>query len=194
MRTFKKDLSLVGLLIMAALLLTSCASVPLGTLLKFSTFDEDDFSAINPQALSVRIFLQDPAKLSDAPVSLSLLLETAGEPIMGDYEMQAFRTWRDEISGGLFAADIEGSMYQFELTQEQVILFRQLQKDLSNLEINHITFTTAFRLDRSINYSDQIKVWVFLAMDEKADYITLIEGASLDVEQRYTDDTGSTTE
>ena len=174
--------------------IASCASVPLGTLLRFSTFDEQDFAEIDPETLSVRIFMQDPAKLSDTPVSLSLLLETAGEPIMGDYEMQASRTWRDKISGGLFSADTHGNMYQFGLTPDQIILFRQLQQDLSNLEITHMTFTTSFHLDRSISYADQVKVWVFLAMDEKADYITLIEGASLDVEQRYTDDTGSTME
>ena len=174
--------------------IASCASVPLGTLLRFSAFDEQDFAEIDPETLSVRIFLQDPAKLSDTPVSLSLLLETAGEPIIGDYEMQPSLTFRDTVSAGIFSPDVQGTMHQFELTADQVTVFRQLQNELSNLEITHMTFTTSFHLDRSISYADQVKVWVFLAMDEKADYITLIEGASLDVEQRYTDDSGSTTE
>ena len=108
--------------------------------------------------------------------------------------MQPSLTFRDTVSAGIFSPDVQGTMHQFELTADQVTVFRQLQNELSNLEITHMTFTTSFNLDRSISYADQVKVWVFLAMDEKADYITLIEGASLDVEQRYTDDSGSTTE
>ena len=64
-------LKTVTFLVVTLCLLSSCASVPLGTLLKFSTFDEEDFAEINPENLSVRIFMQEPAQLGDGPVSLS---------------------------------------------------------------------------------------------------------------------------
>lgn len=195
MLSFTKRFSKISVLsVFIVCFLTSCASVPLGTLLKFSTFDEEDFAEINPEHLNVRIFMQEPAQLGDGPVSLSLLLETATGPIMGDYVMQPVNAFKDEIPGGLFSTDIPGTSYLFELTPDQILRFRELQQSLLNRQIEHMTFNTDFPLGSIEKGQDAIYVWIYMAMDEKADYITLIEGARIEVQWPDSDDTGSTME
>ena len=175
-------LKTVTFLVVTLCLLSSCASVPLGTLLKFSTFDEEDFAEINPESLSVRIFMQEPALLGDGPVSLSLLLETATGPIMGDYAMQPVNTYSDTLDGGLFSADIPGTTYLFELTPDQITMFRELQHQLQNRKVDQLTFSTDFPLDAIDQHQKDIHVWVFMALDEGGNYVTLIDGARVEVQ------------
>lgn len=194
LRFTKRFSKISALSVFVVCFITACASVPLGTLIRFSTFDEQDFAEINPEHLKVRIFIQEPAQLGEGPVSLSLLLETAAGPIMGDYIMQPVSSYPDEVSGGLFSADIPGTSYLFELTPDQSVRFRELQQALLHRQIEHMTFNTDFPLGSIEKGQDDISVWVYMAMDEKADYITLVEGARIEVQWPDSDDTGSTME
>jgi len=162
------------------LMFSACASVPLGTMLRFSTFDEEDFAAIDPQQLSVRIFLADPQAIGEGPVFLNLLLETSGQPFIGNYQMAPSRSFRDEQSSGWFGPAVTGTTYQFELTPAQVLEFRRLQQEMLNTAVEHMTISVNF--PPLTTDPEEARVWVFLALDDKRDYITLVDGARVQID------------
>ena len=75
-----------AVLLLLCLWLGGCVSIPLSTIVRMSTFDEQDFVALNPDVVRVRITLPQVFKLDAGQSSLGVKITSPAGVHYGDWQ------------------------------------------------------------------------------------------------------------
>lgn len=160
--------------------LTSCANIPLGTMLKLSSFDDDTFLALKPEDLNSKIHLDKPFTINLNKTSLSLILVTLDGEIKYDFPLKLKSKRTVQAENGWLSSIPERTEYIFVLSRKAIDSFIELQQAMRYKPTKNTRFIIKTRFNDTSTKPSNIYMSIFIKLD-KDDYITLIDRASVEV-------------
>lgn len=176
-RLLMSRLSMVAL----TLVLASCTSIPLSTMLEFRSFGEEEFLNLQPEHIEAKIQLDEPARADVAQTRLAVILTT--EQSVRSYQFPLVLISEQHIASerGLFSQKPAKNQYSFKLSDEAVENFRTVQEDVQRHESMDFEFTVNSSMDELPEHIDEVRLSLFLKLSEDSEFITMFRNAKLKI-------------
>ena len=171
-------------LILAAILVvsTGCTSVPLSTIAKMSTFDWQDFNALNASELEVQITIPQGFKLNIDNSWLGVDIGSDNNHHSGRFLLKSLEVVKTYKDIGLFHDDAAVTRYTLALADASLFDFKRLQDYLSTHKAKDVAIRVVPKIKKYPHDLDKIQIWIDLKLSQKEGYFTLIDGADLSLE------------
>ena len=168
-------------LILISFLLSSCASVPLSTMLEFRSFGKDDFVNIKPQALRAKIQVDEPVLVDVESAELALELTT--EKGMRKFKFPLILLRQEKIApvAGFFSKSAGKTEYTLKLSDEAVKNFSATQQIIQDEKSGKLNFSVKTGYQKFPIEINEIGLSVFLKLSEERGFVTLFDNVKLDV-------------
>ncbi|MBY6187737.1 hypothetical protein KUV89_14035 [Marinobacter hydrocarbonoclasticus] len=175
-----------GMVGLCLLVLTGCMSVPISTMVRMAGFDRDDFLALEPQALRLKLTLdQDvPVQLAATRLELGAELDSGQQQLFaGSVQQEDYREY--QIEGSWFSREPQ-PRYQYLLALDEAgeAAIRDFQRVLREEEVASASLNV--RLDLDDNFDKTVLVTVEVKLSEREGFFTLLDEATFEPE-RYRD-------
>ena len=168
------------LLISLALCLTACANIPIATMLKFSSFDEDSFRALNSAVIKAKVDLSAPHTLNLEQTRLALIMETPSGFRNFDFPLVLEEQATLKEEAGFFSAAKDYTQYTFRVSEEGIQNFATIQQELGpNSEGEH-SFSVGTGFNEAPTEGDAIVFSIHLQLTATDDFITVIDHAEVE--------------
>ncbi|WP_423186690.1 hypothetical protein ACO1PK_00275 [Alishewanella sp. d11] len=168
-------------LIIIIFLLSSCASVPLGTMLEFRSFGKDDFVNINPQVLRAKIQVDEPVLIDVESTELALELTTAKGMRKFKFPLILLRQEKIAPVAGFFSKSAGKTEYTLKLSDEAVKNFSATQQIIQDEKSGKLNFSVKTGYQKFPSEINEIGLSVFLKLSEEKGFVTLFDNAKLEV-------------
>jgi hypothetical protein len=172
---------LAVLLVVAAL--PGCMSVPIATIAKLSSFDETQFTQLDPTALRVRVSM--PAEFVLDPDATRLVTTvTFGETKRhDDFRLERVSLRPSSRKGGLFSADVPVASYELRLVPASVAAFRAMQVLAKPGNVKGLDMNVQVSLKDAPQGAQELRVWVDILRDPAEGWVTLIDGGTIEIDK-----------
>jgi hypothetical protein len=179
-------MAVAGLL---AMLVAGSASIPISTMLKLSSLDQQDLVQLDPAGVRVRVAVPVGFEIDVSEARLTLdLLDKSGKRDKGVFDLSLLRKHAAERSGGLFRGDVPVTVYDLALRPAAVTRFRQAQRFALENEIKEINFGVNFKFAAVPENARSVRFWADLRLRESGSYMTLIDGGEIKFEFEQDED------
>ncbi|RUO25552.1 hypothetical protein CWE09_02110 [Aliidiomarina minuta] len=167
--------------ILISALLSSCASVPLGTMLEFRSFGKEDFVSIQPQDLRAKIHVDEPVRADVESAELALALTT--EKGMREFKFPLLLLSEEKIApvAGFFSKSAGKTEYTLKLSDEAVKNFIATQQNIQDEKSGKLNFSVKTGFEKFPSEITEIGLSVFLKLSEEKGFVTLFNNAKLEV-------------
>ncbi|SNY43172.1 hypothetical protein SAMN06297280_0543 [Arsukibacterium tuosuense] len=167
--------------IVIAILLSSCTSVPLGTMLELRSFGKDDFIKIQPQDLRAKIQVDEPVRADIDSAELTLELTTEKGLREFKFPLLLVDELNIEPMTGLFSKSAGKTEYILKLSNEAVKNFIATQQIIRDEQSGRLSFSVATGFEKFPSEITEIGLSVFLKLFEEKDFITLFDNAKVEI-------------
>ena len=167
--------------ILISVLLSSCASVPLGTMLEFSSFSKKDFVQIQPQHLKAKIQVDEPVRADVESAELALELTT--DKGMREFKFPLLLLREERISpvAGFFSTSAAKTEYTLKLSDEAIKNFITTQQIIQHENSGKLSFSVTTGFEKLPSEITEIGLSVFLKLSEEQGFVTLFDDAKIEV-------------
>ncbi|WP_347692899.1 hypothetical protein [Rheinheimera fenheensis] len=167
--------------ILVAALLNSCASVPLGTMLEFSTFGKEDFVALEPLEIRAKIHVDEPV-LADV-ASAEMVLELTTDEGIRAFTFPLLLLSEEKIAPqvGFFSRSVGKTEYTLKLSDEAVKNFIATQRIIQDEQTGSVSFSVTTGFQQFPSNMTEIGLSVFLQLSEEEGFVTLFDAAKLNI-------------
>lgn len=167
--------------ILISVLLSSCASIPLSTMLEFRSFGKDDFIAIKPHELRAKIQVDEPVR-ADVD-GAEIVLERTTEKGLREFKFPLLLLSELKISPvvGYFSTSAGKTEYTLKLSEEAVKNFAATQQIIQDEQSGSFSFSVNTDFEKFPSEVNQIGLSILLMISEKQGFVTLIDNANLEV-------------
>lgn len=177
------------LVLLLASLVTACASIPLGTLLRFASYDWEDVVAT--EASEVRAALLLPADVvvdTDSPALGVELADDNGAPTFSGTARLALQESGRFVGEPLPRADQDATWYVFALDDDGISQFRQFQRRVETLREAggdpSVTLAVKWRFEQ-VGERKTVPVSIWLKLDDADGWFALAKNAELELGKRH---------
>ena len=163
--------------------LSSCASIPLSTMLKFSTYQMSDFVALQPEVIKAKLVVDEPVRVDIEKVDLTLEIEVQQQSRIYKFPLLLIEQHSIPAQESWLSADDAKTEYTFKLSAESVANFREVQRSLMNSQGGkfNLSVNSGFAtLPAEVQF---IKLSIFLKLKQDEDYIAIFEDVSIEVKR-----------
>ena len=168
--------------VFTVLLITSCGSMPLGSMLKVASLNENDLLNIRPEQVRTRITLSEPAQLKTRDVRLVLQFEFKGETKREYQFLLNLLNERRVEENCLFCSVESRNLYEFKLSDESISEFKKYQREfLKYGRPEQYQWTVYYYLKHKPKANEEIDLDLELKFADTQDYFYLLKGASVEV-------------
>ena len=171
------------LVIIHCLILCSCTSIPIGTMLKFSSFDESSFLKLDPNELKAKIHIDKPIGINISETTLSLTLITEKGKVIQSYPLKKYAVKTLPAESGWISSIAERTEYELVLTEEAIENFNIIQLKMRTEKPTGFKFGVDAILKDVPQEMRDVTLSIFVKLSDNSDYITLIDNASLEIER-----------
>ena len=169
------------LVVLLSVFLVGCASIPLGTLLEFRSFDEQDFIDINPSVIRAKIHLDQPVRIDPSQTLMTLRLETSKGVISDQFSLRLLAENTIPAEQGLFFDTAAKSEYLLALDDDALASFKRVQSEINNQQSGKFRLAVSTDLEGVPRSVDTIQFSIFIKLKEESNYITLVDEAELEI-------------
>jgi hypothetical protein len=161
----------VILLAILAFALAACGAIPLATIARFSGFDEQDFAALDPAALRVRVSVPEGFAIDVAQVRLAARVGFEGYS----------RTERFDLTSVGETRAVKGRVVTetLRLADRSQGGFRELQRAARASKAREIHLDVNVALRAAPKGARSVKVWIEMRLSPGEGYVTLIDGGTI---------------
>ena len=149
-------------------ILASCASVPLSTLLRMSSFSEKKFVGLQPDEIGIKIRLPEGFALDVANSRLAIEVASNAGVHTAAFDL--------EQTGLQLRPGVE---YELQLTAQSRERFRRLQAFVAQAKVEDIAIRVMPKLASKPERARSVAVWIDLRLTQKEGYFALVDGASI---------------
>ncbi|WDE06447.1 hypothetical protein SG34_005875 [Thalassomonas viridans] len=171
--------AVVGVLLALSVMFGGCSSIPLSTMMKFSTFDESDFLEIDPRQLRARVRLEQGFTLSAEKSKLEIEIDTLKGRINYLFPLQELSAKVVTQEASLFFTPEPVTEYQLKLTGQAVSAFLALQQEIKAKKPGSYSLSVSTSLGERPENAEEVTMSVLLKLSEGDDYFTLVDNATL---------------
>jgi len=168
--------------LLLALAMDGCVSVPLSTMVRMSTFDEQDFARLDADVVRVRIKLPQEFALDAGRSSLGVKVTAAAGVHYGDFKLEQEGAQGTTLSNGMFSGSAPGTAYTLKLSAPSRSEFRKLQAFVGRGQPGEVVISVVPILSSFPRDAATVNVWIDLLLTESQGYFTLLEGAEVPME------------
>jgi len=149
-------------------ILASCASVPLSTLMRMSSFSEEKFAGLRPDDIGIKVRLPEGFALDVAHSRLAIEVASNAGTHTAAFDLE--QTGLQSRAGG---------EYELQLTAEARDRFRQLQAFVAKAQVEDIAIRVMPKLASKPERASSVAVWIDLRLAQEDGYFALVDGASI---------------
>lgn len=162
-------------------LVSSCASVPLGTMLEFHSFGKEDFVTIKPQDLRAKIHIDEPARADIETMELALELTTEKGIREFTFPLLLLREEKIAPTAGFFSKSAAKTEYTLKLSDTAVRNFVETQHIIQDQQSGSLNFSVKTSFEPFPNEITEIGLSVFLRLSEENGFVTLFDKAKVKI-------------
>lgn len=164
--------------------LTGCASMPLGTMMKLSSMDEQTLWELDPAEIRVKVAMPLGYIIDTDTAELSLrATHLTGLQAQNDFLLEVLDITQSTRSRGLLRSDIAVNEYKLALPDAAIEAFKELQKEQHSMraaqQSGGYNISVRSRFSEVPEDASSIQFWVDIKLEESADYMTLFNGATI---------------
>ena len=165
--------------------LVACSSVPLTTMLRLSSFDEQSLLTIKPSDIRAKITINDFIDIDLANTKLGLDLESSTGSLSLQFPLEKLTLTKNSAKSSFFSSTPASHTYLLQLSDEALIDFKKLQRKLQASEKNSFGVSINAQLKKNLVLTAEQKAQtVFITIEiklyETEEFFTLIEQAEID--------------
>ncbi|SET07886.1 hypothetical protein [Thalassotalea agarivorans] len=168
------------LVVLAVCALSACANIPLSTMVKYSTFDEQDFLEVNAQDVSSKVSLVGGLTLEPQGSQLGVVLDYEDNKKTFKFPLQVSKKEFFEAQEGWFSDVGPTHVYTLELTEDGIKQFRLLQNDIRQSLPKSLTLSVTANFDDSTELTEDNTISVMVRLAPQDGYTTLIDEAPIE--------------
>ena len=178
-----KNLKRTIFFIFVTLLLQSCSSVPLSSMVKLASFDESDLLNIDPNAVRARLTLTEPAELETRNVQLALRFEYAGDKEQEYAFILKPVSVSKAVKESWFSKDVLQHRYVFEIDEQSIQPFKSYQREfLKYGKPSKYYWTVYYHIKKNLPQDKISHLDLELKLAKKEDYFFLLKDAEIKVD------------
>ena len=162
-------------------LLHACASVPLSTMARMSTFDEQKFAAVRAEEVGVRIRVPKGFELDVAKSGLAITLASKAGVHESRFDLEQVGLRDVEVDAGWLSGAEPGVEYELRLRGPSQDRFRELQAFVAKARADDILIRVMPKLASSPADATAVTVWIDLRLSEAEGYFALVDGAAIEL-------------
>lgn len=164
------------------LLLGSCATVPLSTLVRMNSFNEGEFANLQPEELRVRIKLPEGFALDIGKSWFEIEIGSVEGVHNATLKLDEVLSRRVLLSTSFFKAKSPSVEYVLRLSEPSRATFRELQSFVHRAPTEEINIRVVPKLAAAPPDAIAVKVWIDLFLSEAQGYFALVDGATISLE------------
>lgn len=174
----------IATLAMLLALLCGCASIPLSTALRFSSWSVERFAQVDPAQVRVRLSV-DRGYRFDIPQSrLQVsMTDSRGAPHVALLPLSQLRTFQEQRSRGWLSRDVDVETSLLSLSPEGAARLRELQRRLLEGKPQSFEITVTGKLAELPSAPRKITFWADLRLADGEPFVPLIDGADIEFRQ-----------
>lgn len=162
-------------------MLGGCASIPLSTMLEFSSFQKSDFVALEPADIKAKIIIDQPVEIDIEKVDLGLELETDQGNRIYKFPLSLIERRSIPAKKGWLSVDEAKTEYTFNLNAESVKNFQDVQQLLTNSGGGKFTFPVNSGFEKLPLDLESVNLSILLKLKDTEDFVPIFEDASIEV-------------
>ena len=170
--------SLLALLALC-LSMISCASVPLSTMMRMSSFSQEKFLGLPPEDVGVKIRFAEGFGLDVANSRLAIEVASSTGVHNAAFDLEQTGLQPVQLPGGLFSSPQPGVGYQLRLTAQSKNKFRELQAFVARAKVEDIAIRVMPKLGAKPDGATSVVVWIDLRLTEEEGYFALVKAAQI---------------
>lgn len=165
-------------------MLTACSSVPLSTMLKLSSFNEQSVLSINPDNIRAKITVNNFIDIDLENTKLGLAVESSQGNLALQFPLEKLTLTGNSATESFFSSTPASQTYLLQLSPVAVADFKKLQKQLRTSQENSFGFSVGAKLKKKENLTDEQKdqklfMTIELKLDAAEEFFTLIDNAEI---------------
>ena len=168
--------------LLLCILLTSCTSIPLKTMLKLRGFSPDDFIALDPNDVMLKVMLPEPLEVDSEKTKIDVAFLFDDQSVKSyTFPLELINTeketkgWRRKTTWQYFT---------LQITPEGKRAFVKLQREINqNMEMKstgRLSASASFKKLPIEKMPDKAKMSLFLQLNKQDSFFTLIDEAEID--------------
>ena len=165
------------------LTLNSCASMPLSTIVRMSTFDGQDFVKLKAEELRVKVMLPEGFALNGDESWLGIDIKSSTGVYQGKFELKQEFEETIQLNGGLFDEPEQVTAFTLGLSESSTVEFNELQQFISSASAEDIHIRVVPKLESFPVDAVTVKVWIDLLLSQSQGYLTLVDAAKLPLDK-----------
>ncbi len=164
--------------------LTACSSVPISTMLKLSSFDEQSILTIEPSLIRAKITVNEFIDIDLPNTKLGLSLENSQGKLQLQFPLAKISLTENSASDSFFSSSPASQTYLLQLSPDAIADFKKLQKQLKSSDKNTFGFSVAAKLNKQEDLTpeqeqERLFMTIELKLNKNEEFFTLIDNAEL---------------
>jgi hypothetical protein len=160
-------------------MLSGCASVPLSTALRMSSFSEEKFVGLRAEDIGIKI--RFPRGFALDVANSRLAIEVASDAGVHDaaFDLEQTDLQSVQLPMGFFSSPQPGVEYGLRLSAVSKQKFRDLQAFVARAQVEDIAIRVMPKLASKPDGAKDVVVWIDLRLKQEEGYFALVKGASI---------------
>jgi len=170
---------------MSLLTLTSCTSVPLTSMIKMASLDDDDITVINASEVRVRLSLTEPAELETKDVKLVLKFEHLGDTKTEyEYLLEVIDSNKVDAAESWFTSGSVKHQYKFKFSRLSQLEFNKFQKAyLKQGKPKRYNWTVYYHLKQLPYQGEDLTIDMELKFSAQEDFFYLLKNRQISIDK-----------
>jgi len=170
-------------IVVTVVLIHGCANIPLGTMLEFRSFDQNSFAQLEPQHIQAKIEVDAPVRINIDDVELSLAIDNEQGIRVFKYPLELINERTIPAVEGFFRDTPAKHEYTLQLSESAMTRFAETQAIVQNERGSDYDFSVRSGLADLPDDIDEVRLSIFLQLNEQRGFITLFEDVALTIER-----------
>ena len=167
--------------VVAAAMLSSCASIPLSAIARGASFNEGNLGFLDARALRVKVALPEGFVLDVERTRLKASILSSSSSREAEYALQLLETMSERRGGGYFSKEMAATSYEMNLTDVSARSLRELQGSVASGKVKSFQLDVQVRLKQVPAGATSAKAWVDLLVSPMEGYFPLVDGGTVPV-------------
>ncbi len=177
--TFKPSFAVILCFVISA-----CSSIPLTTLLKFSSYDEQELLKLKPKQIRAKLTVNSFLNIDLVNTKLGVTIKSNNGDLALEFPLKQMSLSQTPAKISFFSSTPASQTYLLKLSDKAIADFIALQQQLTLSEKNTFGLSVAAKLERNENLSPEQKaqrlfMTIELKLSEQQDFFTLIDNAEI---------------
>ena len=152
-------------------------------MVKLSTFDEQDFAALNATEIRAKVQINETVKLINDQSSLAAKITNESGDLNLKFELELVKMEQIPAKNGFFSNSPAYSVSYFRLSPTGIENFKKIQAQVIKKHNTGFEFSVGTSFDRSnTTENEEIYLSIGIKFDDSSDYITIIDDWELEFE------------